>query len=133
MRTVLSVFLAATTLLLASCGLLEGEIMWQRLPPADLFTIGEEVTVYGVMVGSRDDCVVDGNCSILLDVDGALVEAIWNEGETDRPCLGRLRDELQNGDPVTVYGQAVSSNALSICPSEFYFIQETVFTPLPPG
>jgi hypothetical protein len=129
MRTQWTLLSAGLAFLLGGCGW----ILPRSLPPADLFTPGEEYMVSGVMIGSRDDCFVDGLCSIILDVDGATVEAIWNEGMTDRPCVGILCDDLQMGDPVEAYGEAVSSNALSICPSERYFIRETINTPVEPG
>jgi hypothetical protein len=129
-RTLLFIMLA---LPLAACGWLQGAGISQNIPPADRFTVGEEVAVSGLMIGARDDCVVDGNCSIILEADGAAVEAIWNEGFTGRPCLGAVQDALNLGDPVEAYGLAVSSNALSICPSEMYFIRETILTPVEPG
>ena len=85
------------------------------------FIVDDEVSVTGTVTGTVDDCAFDGNCALVLDVDGSEVIAIWAEGMLR--CEGQYEDGLANGDVVEALGIARDTNSLSICPSSQYYIR----------
>lgn len=88
---------------------------------ANLFTVDDDVTVTGTVTGTIDDCAFDGNCALVLDVDGTEVNAIWAEGMLR--CEGQYDDSITVGDTVEASGIARDGNSLSICPSADYYIR----------
>jgi hypothetical protein len=110
----LMVFLSACSWI-TGLAVMENEMASPSSPP---FTVDQEVTVTGTVIGTITDCAFDGICALVLDVDGAEVNAIWAEGML--PCEGQYEDGIAVGEVVEAFGIARDANSLSICPAPRY-------------
>ena len=100
----------------------------------DMFTIsssestGGEVIVTeimsfsGTVTGNRNDCIVDGICSLYVDSDLGEYEVIYAPGMMR--CEGSYAGDAEIGDVVEVYGETVEPGVLTICTLPEYYIRK---------
>ncbi|GEM_PF-7075090 len=92
---------------------------------AAALTLGETVTLRGVVVENIQNCAVDGRCILRIDTTEGIRSVIYHYGEYP-PCFNReaiqTGGEMQVGDQVEAVGMVVAQQAISTCESETYRI-----------
>jgi hypothetical protein len=104
------------------------------VPPATL-TIGENITVTGIVVGNSIHSPVDGADVLTLDTDYGEIDVFYNVGRVYNPDTGKIGSgcvnmkpaekgiRLEAGDKAEVYGKVIGENYLSTCDSKEFYVR----------
>ena len=115
--------LASLVFVLAGCDLLTGFTVTENSASSDpIGEIGTVITVTGDIIGSVDDCIVDGICATIIRADnGTVYEVVWSEGMLR--CEGQWED-IPEGARLEARGEIISDTQLTICRDSSYYMRQ---------
>ena len=121
MRTFLSLIFIALTV--SACGLFDTD-SGETIEP--IGEIGTTITVTGSVIETIDDCVVDGICAFVVQIEtGEQITVVWSEGDSPN-CFNNPFPPgditIETGENIEAYGRIVDAGSISVCGDESYYI-----------
>lgn len=113
-------------ILIAVCLLLIFGIIKLNFNPPLGIAVGENVTLQGVIIKNDMGCAYDADCFVTMTHDGIKTNVIYHRGW--RPCANWKKAQsgfqINKSDIIEVYGEVISTNTISICPSKEFYIKK---------
>lgn|GEM_PF-2507234 len=121
MRTFLSLIFIALTV--SACGLFDKD-SGETVEP--IGEIGTTITVTGSVIETIDDCVVDGICAFVVQIEtDEQITVIWSEGDSPN-CFNNPFPPgditIETGENIEAYGRIVDAGSISVCGDDSYYI-----------